>query len=239
MGRLVLVRHAQASFLSPDYDRLSSLGEQQARLLGEYWTRRKVTFDRIYFGPRVRQKDTAKIVEEFYRGARIPFPEPAVMPEFDEFEGEAVLRQSMPRLIERDQAIRELHSAFVKSEGADEKRRGFQKLFEAVIGRWVCGEVVVPGIESWAEFCERVHRGLSRLVSEAEPNEHAAVFSSGGPIAVAMQRALNLSPQDTLKTAWMSRNCSYSEFLFSTDRFTLSAFNAFPHLDGAELLTYR
>ena len=56
---------------------------------------------------------------------------------------------------------------------------------------------------------------------------------------MAMQRALNLSPQDTLRVAWMSRNCSYSEFLFSGDRFTLSTFNAFPHLDDAALLTYR
>jgi hypothetical protein len=38
---------------------------------------------------------------------------------------------------------------------------------------------------------------------------------------------------------WMSRNCSYSEFLFSGERFTLSAFNAFPHLDDPALLTYR
>jgi hypothetical protein len=54
-----------------------------------------------------------------------------------------------------------------------------------------------------------------------------------------MQRALHLSSEDTLKTMWMSRNCSYSEFLFSGDRFTLSSFNAFPHLDDAGLLTYR
>ena len=239
MGRLILVRHAQASFLSPDYDQLSPVGEQQARLLGEYWTRRKVAFDRVYFGPRVRQKDTAKIVGEFYRGAQVHFPEPAVMEEFDEFEGEAVLRQSLPRLLETDPTIRNLHGAFVASESASDKRRSFERLFAVVIGRWVSGEVVAPGVECWSEFCSRVHRGLSRLASEAGPNEQAAVFSSGGPIAVAMQRALNLSSQDTLRTAGMSRNCSYSEFLFSGDRFTLSVFNAFPHLDDAELLTYR
>jgi hypothetical protein len=54
-----------------------------------------------------------------------------------------------------------------------------------------------------------------------------------------MQRALNLSPQDTLRVTWMSRNCSYSEFIFSGARFTLSAFNAFPHLDDPSMLTYR
>jgi hypothetical protein len=34
MGVLYLVRHAQASFLEPNYDKLSTLGETQARVLG-------------------------------------------------------------------------------------------------------------------------------------------------------------------------------------------------------------
>jgi hypothetical protein len=36
----------------------------------------------------------------------------------------------------------------------------------------------------------------------------------------------------------MPRNCSFSEFIFPKDRFTLSSFNAFPHLDDDSLLTY-
>ena len=35
MSELILVRHAQASFGEDDYDRLSVLGHQQARWLGE------------------------------------------------------------------------------------------------------------------------------------------------------------------------------------------------------------
>jgi hypothetical protein len=56
---------------------------------------------------------------------------------------------------------------------------------------------------------------------------------------VAMHRALNLSPQHTLRVSWMSRNCSWSEFLYSGDRFTLSAFNTHPHLNDSAMLTYR
>jgi len=239
MGRLILVRHAQASFLAADYDRLSPLGEQQARLLGEYWAHRSVAFDRIFSGPRARQKDTAKIVASAYERGNVRFPDPIVMGEFDEYDGERVLRTSLPQLIEGSRTIRELHDRFLKSPGPGEQRRSFQRLFEVVIGKWVDGEVVVPGIESWPEFCARVDRGLSQIVSGAMSNEQVAIFSSGGPIAVAMQRALNLSPRDALRTSWMSRNCSYSEFLFSADRFTLSAFNTFPYLDDAELWTYR
>jgi len=239
MGRLILVRHAQASFLAPDYDKLSALGERQARLLGEYWAQRNGRFDRIFSGPRSRQKDTARLAAAAYRTGKAEFPEPIVIDEFDEYDGEAVLRKSLPELLESGNSIRVLHEAFLQSTTSSEQQKNFQKLFEVVISKWVEGEVVVSGVESWPEFCARVNRGLSKVVSDAMPNEQVAIFASGGPIAVAMQRALNLSPQDTLRTAWMSRNCSYSEFLFSADRFTLSSFNAFPHLDGADLLTYR
>src|SRR5579864_115352 len=238
MGRLLLVRHGQASFLEHDYDKLSNSGEAQSRLLGDYWAQRGVAFGSVFSGPRVRQKDTARIVAERYRSAGIAFPEPVVVEALDEYSADAVLEKSLPRLIECDDNIRELHRAFVASEGGDARRKSFQKMFEIVIGRWVEGKLAVPGVESWSEFCARVNRGIARIVSGAGPGELSAVFSSGGPIAVAMQRALNLSPRDTLGTLWMSRNCSYSEFLFSKDRFTLSMFNAFPHLDDPELLTY-
>src|SRR3984893_14433603 len=42
MGLITLVRHGQASFLKEDYDKLSELGELQARTLGEYWVARDV-----------------------------------------------------------------------------------------------------------------------------------------------------------------------------------------------------
>jgi broad specificity phosphatase PhoE len=239
MGRLLLVRHGQASFLEQDYDKLSPAGEIQARVLGEYWARRNIVFDRVYSGPRVRQKDTVKIASEVYRGAGLRFPEAVVIREFDEYEGEAVLEKSLPQLVESDTSVSELNRAFLASGNASEERKNFQNLFEAVIGKWVDGKIAVAGVESWTNFCARVNRGLGQIVSGARPGEQAAVFTSGGPIAVAMQRALHLSPQDTLRVMWMSRNCSYSEFLFSGDRFTLSAFNAFPHLDDPALLTYR
>jgi broad specificity phosphatase PhoE len=239
MGRLFLVRHAQASFLEPSYDKLSPTGETQAHLLGEYWARRNVVFDRVCSGPRVRQRDTATIVGAAYRNAGLHFPEPVVMQEFDEYQADAVLEQSLTRLLENDSRVRELHQAFVESASTGERLRNFQRMFEAVIGKWVGGEIAIPGVESWPEFCARVNRGLSQVVSTANGGEQTVIFCSGGPIGVAMQRALNLASRDTLGAVWMSRNCSYSEFLFSGGRFTLSTFNAFPHLDDAALLTYR
>jgi len=239
MSRVLLVRHAQASFLEPDYDKLSALGETQARVLGRYWAWQKIVFDRACSGSCVRQRDSARIVGEAYRDAGLSFPEPIVMREFDEYQGEAVLERALPRLVETDATIRELHQQFLDQRTPADRSKPFQKLFEAVINKWVGAAISVPGVESWDEFCARVNSGLSRFFSAAKHGEQSAIFCSGGPIAVAVRRALNLSAQDTLRVAWMSRNCSYSEFLYSGERFTLSAFNAFPHLDDASLLTYR
>lgn len=239
MSRVLLTRHAQACFLEADYDQLSAVGEAQARQLGEYWAQRKLIFQRVYSGPRVRQRETARIVCEAYYKSGVPIPEPMVMPEFDEYQGEAVLEKSLPGLLENDKEIQKLQAAFQDCASPKERHRNFQKLFEAVIGQWVAGAISVPGVETWPEFCARVNGGIGRFISHARPGERAVIFTSGGPIAVAMQRALNLSPQDTLRVTWMSRNCSYSEFIFSGARFTLSAFNAFPHLDDPSMLTYR
>src|SRR5277367_5012485 len=112
MGILYLVRHGQASFLEPNYDKLSPLGETQSRLLGEHWAQRKIAFDRVAVGPCARQIDTVKLVSAAYRDAGMNFPEPQMLPQFDEYPGEAVLRGSLPALLKRDQKIRDLHAAF-------------------------------------------------------------------------------------------------------------------------------
>ena len=239
MGRVFLVRHAQASFLEQVYDKLSSTGEMQARLLGQFWSRHKVVFDRLCTGPRVRHRETAKIVRQVYAQHGLSCPEPVVMGEFDEFQGEAVLDKALPRLVETNPKIRELHEALRCSSAPSEQRKNFQKLFEAVITMWVKGELIADSVESWEQFGARVNCGLTGFLSAGTGNESLAIFTSGGPVALSVQRALHLPRQDTLNVAWMARNCSYSEFLFSGERFTLSTFNSFPHLDDPGLLTYR
>lgn len=239
MGRLILVRHAQASFLSQDYDRLSALGETQAHLLGEYWAKRDFAFDRICSGPALRHRQTAQLVVEAFQKMGLRFPAPVTVEEFDEFQGESVLSESLPQLLANNARIRELHEVMQSSRDEGTKRMNFQRLFEAVISMWVSGEITPRHVESWQEFCTRVNRGLTEFLGTSRKGEIAAIFTSGGPVSVAVQRALHLSAPDTLRVAWMPRNCSLSEFLFSGDRFTLSSFNSFPHLDSESLLTYR
>lgn len=239
MSHIILVRHGQASLLERDYDRLCANGEAQAGLLGEYWSRRGVVFGGVYSGPRARQLETARIVAEAYRSAGLVFPETVVMSEFDEYQAEAVLRECLPQLLQVNAEIKELHRAYKDSRESGGRRKTFQKLFEAVIAKWVTGETAAAGIESWHEFGLRVERGLAQVVRDTPPAASAVVFTSAGTIGAAMRRALHLSAEDALRVTWMSRNASFSEFLASGERFTLSTFNAHPHLDEDGLLTYR
>ncbi len=239
MSHIILVRHGQASLLEQNYDQLCANGETLARLLGEYWSHRGVTFSNVYSGPRVRQQETARIVGEAYRNSGLLFREPTVMNEFDEYQADAALRECLSQLLPVNDEIRDLHAAYKESSKPGDRRRTFQKLFEAVISKWVAGEVTADGVESWHEFCLRVERGLAQVVRDTPPAASAVIFTSAGTIGATLRRALHLSAEDTLRVTWMSRNASFSEFLASGERFTLSTFNAHPHLDGDGLLTYR
>lgn len=152
MGTLFLIRHAQASFLEQNYDKLSPLGEAQARLLGDYWAQHNVVFDRACVGPRIRQKDTASLVSEAFENKGLTFPPPQVLSEFDEYQGEAVLERSLPGLVKNDRGIRDLYAAFHSAPDSVRRRATFQKLFEAVIGKWVQGEIALDGVETGKSF---------------------------------------------------------------------------------------
>jgi len=236
MASLFIVRHAQASFLAENYDLLSPIGEAQSRLLGEYWAARNLRFDRVCAGPRVRHQDTVNLVRAAYEHAGVGFPEVQIIPDFDEYPAEAVMKFGLPILLEADSRVRGLHAAFLGSTQPDERRATFQRLFEVVVAKWADGGLPLEGIETWPEFCSRVNGGLDQFLSAGG---RAAIFTSGGPTAVALQRALDLSPQRTLQASWMVRNSSWSEFLYSSKRFSLSSFNAHGHIAEPSHLTYR
>jgi broad specificity phosphatase PhoE len=236
MAKLFIVRHGQASFLAENYDLLSPIGEAQSRLLGQYWSSRNLRFDRVCAGPRVRQRDTVKFVHAAYEAAGLDFPDVQTIPEFDEYPAEAVMKFGLPISLDLDARVRDLHAAFLHSAEPMERQATFQRLFEVVIAKWAYGDLHLEGVETWPEFCFRVNAGLDQFLSAGGT---AAIFTSGGPTAVALQRALDLSAQRTLEASWMVRNSSWSEFLYSAKRFTLSSFNVHGHITEPAHLTYR
>jgi broad specificity phosphatase PhoE len=239
MALLTLVRHGQASFLKENYDKLSELGEQQSRILGEYWLRTGARFDQVYQGPACRHLRTGELVADVYRGAGIAWPEPITLPELDEYPGIEVVRTFLPGLMETHEDIRALEAEFRQAGEQDVAFRLFDKLFARITRMWVNEELDSPNVEPWRDFCARIDRGIARIRGDAGKNARIAVFTSGGVIAATVRLALDLSPQKTLEMSWTSRNASYSEWLFSPERFSLASFNNHPHLESEDLLTYR
>jgi broad specificity phosphatase PhoE len=239
MSTVTLVRHAQASYMAEDYDRLSPLGEEQARKLGLFWARHELVFQQVFHGPAKRHIRTMEIAAQEVMRAGLPWPEPLAMPEMDEFDAYQVMKSFVPVLLERNEGVRQLNADFRANQDSPEAGRLLQKLFEEVARHWCLGEFDVPDVESWAQFRVRITEAINRIRALTPKSTGTVVFTSGGPIAAALAEALYLTPAKAIEFVWLSRNCSWSEFLVSGDRFSVSAFNAFPHLDDRSLLTYR
>ena len=239
MALMTLVRHGQASFLQNNYDKLSERGELQAQILGEYWLRTGATFDQVYQGPASRHLRTADLVAAVYRKAGAAWPDAITLPELDEYAGIKVVRTFLPGLMETHEDIRALEAEFRQAGEQDVAFRLYDKLFARITRMWVNEELDSPDLEPWKDFCARIDRGIAIIRSAAGKNARIAVFTSGGVIAATVRQALDLSPERTLELSWTSRNASYTELLFSPERFSLASFNNHPHLEDADLLTYR
>jgi broad specificity phosphatase PhoE len=239
MALLTLVRHGQASFLEKNYDKLSSLGERQSTRLGEYWVETHSFFDQVYHGPAERHIRTGELVATAFRAAGLSWPESVLVPELDEYPGIEVMRAFLPGLVEKHQDIRDLEAEFRGATETKRARRLYDLLFQRITRMWVAGELESPEVESWQIFCERIERGINRIREAGLKNSRIAVFTSGGVIAATARMALELSPQKTLELSWAPRNATYSEFLFSGERFSLSSFNNIAHLQDPELISYR
>jgi broad specificity phosphatase PhoE len=207
MSTLTLVRHAQATPFDTVTDRLSPLGEEQSRRLGEYWRNHGIAYDEVYTGTLQRHLRTAELA-----GIATFKQDPA----FNEYPAEAILRASPDYAATRD-------------------NRAFQRMFEAIMPRWIDGSLTAPGLESWIEFRDRVTAGFRRVL-EGEGNRRVLVITSGGPIGIAVQIALHAPDQTAIELNWRIRNCSITEFVFTRGRVSLDTFNATPHL---EAVTFR
>src|SRR6266568_3749034 len=144
-------------------DRLSALGETQARKLAQFWIRNQVAFDEVYTGSLVRQRRTEELVAGEFAAVGRAWPEAQVLPELNEYEAESVIRLLAPKLAESDDEFRKLLEAN-RGSGPDRNRR-FQKMFEALMSRWAAGAGAAAEVEPWAVFHDRVQRGLRRLTS--------------------------------------------------------------------------
>jgi len=234
MSTITFVRHAQASLFQADYDRLSERGHSQARQLGCFLNDQGLSYDAVYAGPGKRHRQTAEIVA---CAQRLPERSISVMSEFDENQIDRLVTQHLDAIGAEFPDVALLDQAFRTATDAT-RQQAFARMFAAVARLWAANRCVGPEVETAAAFRERVNAGIDEVVDRAGPGQHILVFTSVGPIAAAMQRALCCADSIAVDLGWRIRNSSITEFVFSEGRFTLDRFNSMSHLSDQVDWTY-
>lgn len=236
MSEIYMIRHGQASFGREDYDLLSPTGIRQARVLARHLTLLGPAFDMVYCGTMERQKMTAREAIESYTLSGVSLPGPAISEAFDEYDSRAVWDSQIPQMLQEDPSLSEdLERVFTDP-------KAFQRIFERVMLRWISGSYDIPGIPRWRDFVMRVRDGLLEIMKRHGSGKQIAVFTSGGPISVALQTALGLSDEKTMGISWQIMNASITRFKYNATGIALAGFNDVTHLEleqDKDLLTYR
>jgi broad specificity phosphatase PhoE len=232
MGTLTLVRHGQASFGAANYDQLSPLGQEQARLLGQWLHDTAQAPSRIALGPAQRHRQSAEHCLAALPGA------PAagqwqVDAGFDEFDHEAVLRAHQPEWVSPAAIAQAL-------KDTEHPRRAFQQVFAAAVARWVAGELKAPGLETWVAFQARCRTALLALTHAR--GEDVWVFTSGGVITTLVQAALGIPDARAFDLNWALANAGVTRLRYRAGEFSVMSVNQLAHLERhrrPELITYR
>lgn len=233
MIEIYLIRHGQASFGQPRYDCLSPLGERQAAFLGRYFHRHNVRFDAVYSGTLERQVQTATITLQQMNGDGVH--DITIDADFNELEHSdrmmnrlyEVLRQD-PDLSEQMKAIHTHHSAI-------------PRIFDIAEKMGMLPADQAERKEQARQFRQRIKGAIDNLVRKVGENKKVAVFTSGGPTAVALRHTLETSREQTIRLSYELRNTSVTVLRCDQERLWLVLFNCVAHLEAVNdpgLITY-
>lgn len=240
MSELILVRHGQASFGKKSYDKLSERGIEQVKILARHWQDIGERFDCIYSGTLLRQRETAKELLSLVRGE----PDKSIEnPSLNEYNGDPLIRVYL-----RNHAAGEGRKldreASMTDPGKDPRR--FQEIFEAATAKWIRNELQPePGdteFEYWDSFKSRVHGVVDELMARHSGGSKVLISTSGGVIAMALQRVLQFPDEQVITTNWMVKNSSVTRVKYGNGKLSLVLFNSLAHLekaDMAHMVTYR
>lgn len=226
MGRLLLVRHGQASFFGEDYDALSTLGVQQARALGELWLAQGLGAATAFIGPRRRHRETYEAVAAVFAAAGHPFPAPVLLPDLDEHHGAPAIKRHAGQA---DPYGPDLGMGLTPGADRAEAMRVFAHHYREGMRAWASGALEMAGVEDWRAFRVRSRAVLEHLTTVASHGTCLA-FTSGGTICAIAGALLGLDDERVIDLSLALRNTGIAEVRWSADRRSLVSFNDVPHL---------
>jgi broad specificity phosphatase PhoE len=219
MPALILLRHAQASYGSHDYDVLSDHGAVQARAAREALRARGLVPERIVSGTLRRQRDTA-----------LPWT-----------EGGAALEED-PRWNEYDAAdVLGAHGpgAGASLEAPGLESRDFQGVLDDALLAWIAAGDESAADETWPAFRDRVAAALDDAVGALRSGETGLVITSGGVVAACCARLLALPESSFVAFNHVVVNAAVTKVVHGRRGTSLVSFNEHAHLEPEGLVTYR
>ena len=235
MATIYLIRHGQASFGADDYDKLSELGCRQAQVLGEYLRDCSITFDAVYSGDLLRQRESAQLAVASQQG-EVPHH---IDPRFNEIRNDEQLEYLLPEAVKMHPEIRALVERGLSSS------KDYQKVIDAVFNYWVSPQCDEPGIQSWDDYSAGARQALLDVMRNEGGGKTVGIFTSGGTIATIVAQVLGLTGAQTYQFYEPIFNCSVSQLFYSGSKVSLSYFNdrSFLQVLGAQrdesLISYR
>lgn len=235
MSKLLLIRHAQASFMAKNYDQLSEKGYEQSRHLGQYLVEQGTVLDKIYVGPLKRHQQTLQMVQEAYAANGISLPEPVILQGLIEHQGPKVVRTILPEVVKEDELLAKWE-AEIKADNTLYKKN-YLRMFHHILEAWAAGSfdhLHPEDLQAWPIFRAGVKRALEKMIEDSkhESGLTIAAFTSGGTIAASMGHILGMTDEKRImELNGVVQNTAISEFWFSKNKsLTLKSFNALPHL---------
>lgn len=206
MSHITLIRHGQANSNATDeasYDKLSTLGHQQAAWLGQHLTVNKQHHARLYTGTLRRHIETAQSMNT------------GLTPTSD-------ARLNELEYLTLAHALEAEHGVPFPTDTAAFTRH-LPQLFEA----WSRDEI--SGAPE--RFCDFEARVASVLHEIAEGEGPALVVTSGGLISCTMRHVLGLDIAGMAHIALAIYNTSQHRLFPIGGRLSPTLFNAIPHLE--------
>ena len=146
----------------------------------------------------------------------------------------------IPELVKTQPEVAAEHASFEAATSDKARYRHIHRLLEAMMMAWVEDRVDVSGegLPTWATFSGRVRAVLADIFEATPSGNDVAVFTSGGPIGIAVQTVLEAPERTAAALNWRVHNASVTPMTFSKGRVSLDAFNIVEHLP-LKTRTYR
>lgn len=208
MTELIIVRHGQANSAAKDaesYDKLSDLGHQQARWLGEYMSQTNAHFDECVSGTLQRQRATLDSTGQTSSG---------LDPRLNEFDYFGLA-----------QAMQDQFDIPMPQDNAD-----FVQHAPQLLAHWQ-KQTIHNIAESFTDFETRV---LAAFDEYADHGGRILLVTSGGVIAMFLRKLLGLDNDAHARIMLATMNSSVHRVVHVHGEYLLSGFNGIPHLEAKD-----